>query len=152
MSDYKKINNIKELQEEKGLYYPYLMQMMGCPVINGVLIPETSLKYMYANHIEGLFQILIDIYHPNPDDDKDYSNKVFPVISKPEFIHSMEYVIADCFYDGCDPENWDEEKLFSFFNREERYCVNPEDHWNPIYETRLKYVNVLSDLPVEYLS
>ena len=64
----------------------------------------------------------------------------------------MTWAIADCFYDGCDPEDFDEEKIFSFFNKKERYCVNPEDKWNPIYDTKLKYAEVLSDLPVEYLS
>lgn len=152
MSSFKRIRNIRELQSEKGLYYPYLMQIMGCPVIQGVLIPETSLKYLYANHVEGIFQTLLDIYTTNPEDPEDHSNKLFPVISKSEFVHSMTWAIADCFYDGCDPEDFDEEKIFSFFNKEERYRVNPEDNWNPIYDTKLKYVEVLSDLPVEYLS
>ena len=147
MSDFKKINNVKELIKEKGRYYPYIMQELGCPVISGVLIPEPSIKYMYANHIEGIFQTLLGIcrLHIFPDGTRDYSDKVFPTISKKEFIESMTWAIADCFYDGCDPEDFDEDKVFAFLDKEERYKLNPDDNWSNEYGIRKKYGAVLTD-------
>ena len=147
MSDFKHINNYKELIEEKGRYYPYIMQIMGCPVINGVLIPETSLKYLYKEHIEGVFQTVMGICRPKtlPDDTIDYSDKVFPTISREEFIHSMTWAIADCFFDGCDPEDFDEEKAFAFLDKEVRYKLNPDDNWSNEYGIRKKYGAVLTD-------
>ena len=144
MGDFKWIKNHKELVEEKGRYYPYIMQIMGCPVIQGVLIPKTSLPYLYKEYIEGIFQTVMGICRPKKlvDGTTDYSDKVFPTISKSEFIHSMIWAIADCFFDGCD---LDEEQTFAFFDKEERYPLNPNDYWNTEYGMRKLYGKVLVD-------
>ena len=121
MCDYHKINNANELVQEKGRYYPYLMQSMGCPVINGTLIPTPSIKYLYPSHIEGLMHGLLNICRVKIGSDgvKDYSDRLFPVIHKQEFIDSMMWAVADCFYDGCEPDAYDEEKVSAFLNKKE---------------------------------
>lgn len=142
MSDFCKVNNMRELQKEKGLYYPYIMQILGAPIINGEIICETDMKYLYSQYIAGVFEILAGIYVHNKDDKNDHSNKVFPKISKKEFKHSILYAISDLFYGGCEPENLDEDKVFAFFDKEESI---PEDPKNPFSKriTIKKYRNLI---------
>ena len=120
---FSKIKNMKEIQSEKGLYYPYIMQELGCPVINGELIYDTHLKYFYSKYVVGLFDGLISIYYPHKSEDgsinyNDTSDKVFEKISKSEFKQSVIYALSDLFCDGCDPEDINEEEMFGFFEKE----------------------------------
>lgn len=112
---YEKINNSKDLKEEKGIYYPYLMQIMGCPVIDGVLISETDMKYFYNELIPGLFEILAGAKREGG-----FNSKMTAVrkISKEQFRWSMYNTLADCFYDGCDLEDFDEDAAFAFLDSE----------------------------------
>jgi len=112
---YKKIDNIKELKEEKGIYYAYLMQIMGCPVIDGVLIPETDMKYFYNQLIPGIFETLAGTQMEGGLNSKMIAARK---ISKEQFIWSMYNTLADCFYDGCDLEDFDEDIAFAFLNSE----------------------------------
>ena len=145
MGDLKKIINQKELEEEKGKYYPYIMQIMGAPVLNGNLVPVTDLKRFPVHLIEGVFQTLIGVCHPHKleDGSTDYSDKIFPKISKEEFKFSMVWAISDLFFGGCEPEDFDEDKAFEFFEREEKY-MKPEDDfkWTGVRKT---YGDILVD-------
>ena len=135
---FSKINDIKELQKEKGLYYPYIMQILGAPVINGSLICATDLKYFYSMYTAGVFEILAGMYIPNKEDEKDHSNKVFKKISIAGFKISFLNAVSDLFCGGCEPEDFDEDKFFGFFDKEEQVLV---DKNNPFGKTvtRKKY-------------
>lgn len=140
---YAHIDNLKELQEENGLYYPFIMQILGAPVIAGKLIPTTDLKYLYDNYIEGVFQILANSYIVNKNNEDDHSHKLFKKISIQEFKTSTINALADLFYGGCEPENFDEDKTFEFLNKEEHIRKNPDDIFSREYITRKKYASIL---------
>lgn len=110
---YKRINNEEELQEEKGCYYPYLMQLMGCPVIDGVLIPETDIKYFYNQLIPGLFEAVAGAYREGGLNARMRFNRK---VSKDQFIWSMYNTLADCFNNGCDLEDFDQDAAFAFLD------------------------------------
>ena len=132
---------MEELQKEKGLYYPYIMQILGCPVINGVLICNTSLKYLYNDHLAGVLEILSNIYIVNKNDKEDCSNKLFKKISVKEFKDSVVWAISDLFYGGCEPEDFDEEKVFKFLDDEEKIYLG--NTWDGEWVTRKKYKDIL---------
>lgn len=121
---YQEIQNEAELQKECGIYYPYIMQELGCPVINGRLIKQTSLKYLYAHQAEGIYQILSSIHlipkrdFPVNRDDFDKYPLKFPEIDPEEFEWSFINAVADCFYDGCEPEDYSREDIFGFLYEE----------------------------------
>ena len=92
--EFKRIKNIKDLQKENGIYYPYIMQILGAPVINGVLICDTDLKCFYNYLIQGIAEIIITI-------------PIFKKLDKEEFKRSMMCAIADLFCGGYDPEDVD---------------------------------------------
>lgn len=123
MGSFSKIINQKELQEEKGIYYPYLMQILGCPVVHGVLIPKTSLKYLYNDYLEGIFDTLIGIINIKTKE------KLFPKVVREDFIFSMTWALADCFNGGCDLEDFDEDKAFAFLDKTEKVYVGNNDYW-----------------------
>lgn len=115
-----RVKNTQVIQQEKGEYYPYIMQILGCPVIEGIIIPIPSMKYLYSGQIAGIFEVLLGICRVNSENPSDYSDKVFPKISKREFVFSMENALSDCFFDGCDLEDYDRDKTFQFFNYRDR--------------------------------
>lgn len=98
------INNMKELQKEKGIYYPYIMQILEAPVINGVLICETPLRYFRNSDIEGVAERLSMI-------------RGFEKLNKEEFRHSMMWAIADLFCGGCEPEDIGDEDFAFLYRR-----------------------------------
>lgn len=138
---FKKIYNMKELQKEKGLYYPYIMQLLGAPVIKGHLLCLTNIPYLYNNQIEQIFNTLIGIYIPNKNDKHDYSNKMFKKISISEFKDSVIWAIADLFYGGCDPDDFNEEEVFGFFDKEIKIRINSTYPYE--YATKKKYEDIL---------
>lgn len=138
---FKKISNMEELQKEKGLYYPYIMQLLGAPVVKGHLLCQTNLTYLYSEQIEHLFNTLIGIYIPNKSDKQDYSNKLFKKVSVSEFKDSMVWAIADLFYGGCDPEDFNEEEAFGFFDKEIKILASSKYPYE--WTTQKKYKDIL---------
>ena len=107
---FKYIKNLRDLQKEKGLYYPYIMQMMGAPVVNGALICDTSLKHFYDYLIPCIAETLKNMYNIRTGE------RLFNELNKGEFKDSMIYAISDLFCGGCEPEDMDEEQLFAFLD------------------------------------
>lgn len=120
MQRFTDIENIEELKKEHGTYYPYILKILGCPVVNGYLIEELPSKYLYTTHIEGVFQSLLSINIPHKLEDGtiDYSDKVFKKISKKDFKSSMYSALCICFNDGLDIEDYDEDKIFAFLDND----------------------------------
>ena len=106
--------NISKLRKEKGFYYPdILIKVFGCPVENGSLLPSTTLNYIYSSSITSIFSTVAVIgYQYNNKKDELYGRNrktLLKNIDIDEFLFSLEYALADLFYGGCDPDNFDKD-------------------------------------------
>lgn len=144
--------DIETIQEDQGLYYRPILRALGCPEVDGVIIPECPTKYLYKTHVQGIFDIILEMKsvpkgwkwgNNIPYDTSEHRQQaeqaarkkeeefesfkyVYPVIDREEFKFSFMNAIADSMYDGCEPEDvdWDEIFAFLYLPKYEERCEN----------------------------
>ena len=126
--------DIETIQEDQGLYYRPILRALGCPEVDGVIIPECPTKYLYKNHVQGIFDIILGMksvpkgwrWGNNISEEFASFKYAYPVIDREEFKFSFMNAIADSMYDGCEPEDvdWDEIFAFLYLPKYEERCKN----------------------------